>query len=312
MRLIPAVLVAIALAAMVAVAADGTSGHALFRWAAERQHQVQDAMAGAIRAIRAGDAWAVISLCLLSGAYGFVHAMGPGHGKVLLGGAALAGGVTPRRMLAVGLLAGLAQAGAAILLVAVGVKLLALSSAQASDLAEGWLASASRWAMAALGALLVWRALRALWSSRAAAPSGDGPGAPAGHGHDHAHPHGHGESCGCGHVHGPTPDQVAALTTPRDLALMVASIAIRPCTGALFLLVVAWRFGIPLAGAAAVITMGLGTALCNALAIGGGLAARRILSAGGAALSQGGLRIAATLQLSAGLVIMMLTLGLKL
>ena len=103
MRLIPAVLVAIALAAMVAVAADGTSGHALFRWAAERQHQVQDAMAGAIRAIRAGDPRAVLTLCLLSGAYGFVHAMGPGHGKVLLGGAALAGGVTPRRMLAVGL-----------------------------------------------------------------------------------------------------------------------------------------------------------------------------------------------------------------
>ena len=309
---LPAVLVALTLAALVAVAADGTSGHALFRWAAERQHQVQDAMAGAIRAIRAGDAWAVISLCLLSGAYGFVHAMGPGHGKVLLGGAALAGGVTPRRMLAVGLLAGLAQAGAAILLVAVGVKLLALSSAQASDLAEGWLASASRWAMAALGALLVWRAVRALWSSRAAAPSRDRHLAHAGHAQDHAHPHGHGEACGCGHLHGPTPEQVAALTTPRDLALMVASIAIRPCTGALFLLVVAWRFGIPLAGAAAVITMGLGTALFNALAIGGGLAARRILSAGGAALSQGGLRIAATLQLSAGLVIMMLTLGLKL
>ncbi len=308
MRLIPAVLVAIALAAMVAVAADGTSGHALFRWAAERQHQVQDAMAGAIRAIRAGDAWAVISLCLLSGAYGFVHAMGPGHGKVLLGGAALAGGVTPRRMLAVGLLAGLAQAAAAILLVAVGVKLLALSSAQASDLAEGWLASASRWAMAALGALLVWRALRALWSSRAAAASRDR----AVHPHHHPHHQVHDDACGCGHVHGPMPDQVAALTTPRDLALMVASIAIRPCTGALFLLVVAWRFGIPLAGAAAVITMGLGTALFNALAIGGGLAARRILSAGGAALSQGGLRIAATLQLTAGLVVLVLTLGLKL
>ena len=306
--ILPAVLVALGLAALVAFAADGTSGHALFRWAADRQHEVQDAMAGAIRAIRAGDPRAVLTLCLLSGAYGFVHAMGPGHGKVLLGGAALAGGVTPRRMLAVGLLAGLAQALAAILLVAVGVKLLALSSAQASDLAEGWLATASRWAMAALGALLVWRALAALWSTREAAPSRTGP---AHHHHNH-HPHGHGEACGCGHVHGPTPEQVAALTTPRDLALMVASIALRPCTGALFLLVVAWRFGIPLAGAAAVVTMGLGTALFNALAIGGGLAARRVLSAGGAVLSQSGLRIAATLQLSAGLVVLVLTLGLKL
>ena len=309
--ILPAVMVALALAALVAVAADGTSGHALFRWAADRQHEVQDAMAGAIRAIRAGDPRAVLILCLLSGAYGFVHAMGPGHGKVLLGGAALAGGVTPRRMLAVGLLAGLAQATAAILLVAVGVKLLALSSAQASDLAEGWLATASRWAMAALGALLVWRALKALWSTRAAGPSRAGP-AHDHHHHHHHHPHGHGEACGCGHVHGPTLEQVAALSTPRDLALMVTSIALRPCTGALFLLVVAWRFGIPLAGAAAVVTMGLGTALFNAFAIGGGLAARRVLSAGGAALSQSGLRIAATLQLTAGLVVLVLTLGLKL
>ena len=297
MRLIPALLMALALAALVTVAADGSAGQSLFRWASARQHEVQDAMAAAIRAIKAGDPRAVVSLCLLSGAYGFVHAMGPG------------------RMLAVGLVAGLAQAMTAILLVAVGVKVLALSSADASALAEGWLASASRWAIAAIGALLVWRALRVLWRTRA-----QGPATGHGHGHDHgqgqaqvqghgAHDHTAGPACGCGHSHGPTAAQVAALSSPRDLAMMVASIAIRPCTGALFLMVVAWRFGIPLAGAAAVIAMGLGTALFNSLAIGGGVAARRLLSAGGAVLGGAGLRVAATLQLSAGLVVLALTLG---
>lgn len=317
MRLIPALLLALALAALVTVAADGGAGQALFRWAGARQHEVQDAMAAAIRAIKAGDPRAVVSLCLLSGAYGFVHAMGPGHGKVLLGGAALAGGVGTGRMLAVGLVAGLAQAMTAILLVAVGVKALALSSADASALAEGWLATASRWAIAAIGVLLVWRALRVLWCSR-----GPGPATGHSHGHDHDHGqghaqmHGHGSrheagepACGCGHSHGPTAAQVAALSSPRDLAMMVASIAIRPCTGALFLMVVAWRFGIPLAGAAAVISMGLGTALFNSLAIGGGIAARRLLSAGGAVLGGAGLRVAATLQLSAGLVVLAFTLG---
>lgn len=329
MRLIPVVLLALALAALVAVAADGSAGQSLFRWAGDRQHEVQDAMAAAIRAIKAGDPRAVVSLCLLSGAYGFVHAMGPGHGKVLLGGAALAGGVAPGRMLAVGLVAGLAQAMTAILLVAVGVKALALSSADASALAEGWLATASRWAIAAIGALLVWRALRVLLRSRAPEPGrGHGDDHDQGHDHGHGHPHGHshgyrtnhehghaahdpstGAACGCGHSHGPTAEQVAALSSPRDLVLMIASIAIRPCTGALFLMVVAWRFGIPLAGAAAVIAMGLGTALFNSLAIGGGIAARRLLSAGGAVLSGGGLRVAATLQLAAGLVVLALTLS---
>ena len=101
MRLIPAVLLALALAALVAVVVDGAAAQGAFHWAAARQHAVQDAMAAAIRAIRAGEPRAVLSLCLMSGAYGFVHAMGPGHGKVLLGGAALAGGTGTARMLAI-------------------------------------------------------------------------------------------------------------------------------------------------------------------------------------------------------------------
>lgn len=349
MRVIAAVLAALALVAAVVALADGGWAAAALHWAGERQRGVQNAMAGAIRAVQAGEPGAVLTLCLLAGTYGFVHAMGPGHGKVLLGGAALAGGVGTARMLAVGLAAALAQAAAAILLVAVGVRVFALSSAEASDLAEGWLAEASRWAMAGLGALIVWRGGRALWRARPAVGAcaevaahghrqgghaqgdGDGPGDhlhlgrhphgdghlhgerhPPGDGHPHggghAHEHDHAHASGCGHAHGPTPAQVAALSTPRDLALLVGSVALRPCTGALFLLVIAWRFGIPAAGCAAVLAMGLGTALFNGLAIGGGVAARRILTAGGRALSLGGLRLAAALQLAAGLTILILTL----
>ena len=61
-------------------------------WAAQEQRGFQNAMAGSLRAIRGGDSFAVFTLCSATALYGFVHALGPGHGKVLLGGAALGGG----------------------------------------------------------------------------------------------------------------------------------------------------------------------------------------------------------------------------
>ena len=64
------------------------------QWAAGEQRTFQNAMAGALRGIQAGDPWAVWSLCSATAAYGFFHALGPGHGKVLIGGAALASGST--------------------------------------------------------------------------------------------------------------------------------------------------------------------------------------------------------------------------
>lgn len=218
-------------------------------WAAMAQRGFQEAMARALRAVQAGDPAAIWALCTATAAYGFVHALGPGHGKVLLGGAAFASGATLRRMTALTLLSSLAQALSAILIVGAFAVLFGLGTRQLGVVAETWLAPASYAAIAAIGVYLVLRGIR-LWRQ-----SGGGR---------------------CNHAHGPDLSQAEALTSVRDAAMLIASIAVRPCTGALFVLAIALRFDIFWIGCLAVLAMGLGTAAFNLLVAWSGVAARRM------------------------------------
>ena len=239
--------------------------NAVIFWAADAQRQFQESMAHALHAIRAGEPAAIWALCTATAAYGFVHALGPGHGKVLLGGAALASGATLKRMTVLTVISSLAQAASAIAVVGVLVIVLGVTSRQIGPLADNWLAPLSYAAIAGIGAYLVVRGIRA-WSKLRVVH----------HHHHHDHHHHDHENCGCGHAHGPSLSEVETLSSFRDAAMLVGSIAIRPCTGALFVLVIALRFDVFWTGALAVVTMGLGTAAFNLLVAWSGVAARRL------------------------------------
>ncbi|MEM6385366.1 MAG: hypothetical protein AAF718_03920 [Pseudomonadota bacterium] len=218
-------------------------------WAADTQRSFQEAMALALRSVQRGDPAAVWTLCLATAAYGFVHALGPGHGKILLGGAALASGATLRRMTSLTLLASLAQSLSAIGLIGGLAVLFGFGSRQLGDIADEWLAPASYTAIGAIGLYLVWRGV-GLWR-----------GAPT--------------SC-CGHAHGPSLEDTVSLSSPREALALIGSIALRPCTGALFVLAIALRFDVFWVGCIAVLAMGGGTATFNLLVAWSGVAARRL------------------------------------
>lgn len=237
-------------------------------WAAEAQRGFQNAMAQALQAIRAGDPSAVLALCTATAAYGFVHALGPGHGKVLLGGAALASGATLKRMTVLTIAASLAQSLTAIAMIGGLVLVLGVATQNMAPLAEDWLAPISYGAIAIVGTYLM---LRGVMQWRKATTRH----AHVHHDHHHDH-HDHDHSCGCGHSHGPSMKEVEGLSGWRDAAMLVFSIAIRPCTGALFVLIIALRFDVFWAGALSILTMGMGTAAFNLMIAWSGVAARRL------------------------------------
>lgn len=234
-------------------------------WAAGHQRSFQNRIAGSLRALRAGEPGAIMALMLVCFAYGFFHAIGPGHGKVLVGGYGLARKTPWIRLGGVALLSSLGQAVTAVVLVYGAITLLQLGRDSLIGLAEKTMAPISYGAIVAIGLWLLLRGGRKFL--RRAAPHSEVLQSSE-HNHDHSHDHGHShdhngsEVCSeCGHRHGPSLEEVSGLQTWREAAVLIGGIAVRPCTGALFVLVITWQMGIALAGIAGAFAMALGTAL---------------------------------------------------
>ncbi|SDI69761.1 nickel/cobalt transporter [Lutimaribacter saemankumensis] len=269
------------------------------RWAAQGQRDVQNAMAGLLRRLRGGDPAALGGLLGMCFAYGFFHAAGPGHGKLLIGGYGVGRRVPVMRLSVLAVASSLAQAASAIAMVYAGVLVLDLTRNQMVDTAERVLAPASYVMVALVGLWLLFRGARRLWWGRAAA-----------HTHDH-HDHGDGEACDCGHAHGPTPEQAAEVHSLRDALVLIAAVAVRPCTGALFVLILTWQMDIRMAGILGALAMGLGTASVTvAVAILSAILREgTLMQIGGGARS---LRALSLIEIAAGAVVAVVALQLAL
>ncbi|MEO9514499.1 MAG: hypothetical protein ABJG55_02040 [Paracoccaceae bacterium] len=116
------------------------------------------------------------------------------------------------------------------------------------------------------------------------------------------------EDCNCG-AHGPTLEQAARINSLREVVVLVLSIAVRPCTGAIFLLVIAWQIDLAFAGALAVLTVGFGTAALTSLVAISSIAAG---SAAGfsAQVGRGWRFVMPGIQVFSGAMIALISLGL--
>lgn len=221
-------------------------------WLVDQQRAVQSQLAGAVRALRGGQPGALAGLLAVCFGYGVLHAAGPGHGKLLIGGYGMARRVRLGPLAGISLLASLAQAAVAVGLVGAGVLVLGWTRERLVGISEDVMAPVGT---AAIGLVGLWLMLRGLRALRAAGdhdhPDHDHPD------HDHS---GHVHDAHCGHAHGPTLAEMEHVTSWRDAAVLIAGIALRPCTGALFLLILCFGLGIGAAGVAGTFAMGFGTA----------------------------------------------------
>ncbi|WP_170790369.1 nickel/cobalt transporter [Ruegeria lacuscaerulensis] len=276
----------------------------LAAWAAGEQREFQNQIARSLRAARAEQPQAVATLLTVCFAYGFFHAIGPGHGKVLIGGYGLGRNVAFWRLSAISVLSSLGQAVTAVVLVYAGVLVFQMSRDSLVGTTEQVMAPVSYGAIAAIGLWLVFRGLRSFARRNRAEKSH------AHHHHDHHH-HDHEVCSDCGHRHGPTAEEVAQIGNWKEAALLIAGIAARPCTGALFVLILTWQMGIAMVGIAGAFAMALGTATVTTLVgwTSFGLRGGLLASASATRFAQ---VLAPTIELVAGLLIAVIASGLLL
>lgn len=237
----------------------------LMRYIIAMQQEYYRAMAGALRAVNlqqsAAAVWGLVSISFL---YGVFHAAGPGHGKIVVTSYLLADERDVRRGILLAFLSAFAQAVTAILVVGILAMIIGMSSRGTAG-AVPIIERASFVLIAGIGVWLIWQAI-----SRARGHGHAHHHHAHEHEHEHEHDHEHGAECDHGHAHAhmPTPAEIRAADGWKGMTAMILSVGLRPCSGAILVLLFALTQGAFAVGVLSAVAMSVGTAITvSALAI---------------------------------------------
>jgi nickel/cobalt exporter len=266
-------------------------------WLFAKQAEFYRQFSGLIRASKA-DGSAAWSLMGLSFLYGIFHAAGPGHGKAVISSYLVANEETWVRGVVLSFLSAAMQAMVAVAVVGVAAVLLH-ASASTMNGAVNWIETLSYSLIIVVGARLLWvkgrafiAALRELGRPIGAVGAAVTPALSAhdhhdrdhdhghehcdhhahahaaepghvshgdhGHGHSH-HDHDHDDASAWGHAHAPEPEELAGPGGWRRGLTAIVAVGLRPCSGAILVLVFALAQGLFWVGVASTLVMGLGT-----------------------------------------------------
>jgi nickel/cobalt transporter (NicO) family protein len=213
------------------------------------QRELNQQMSALLQAVAENPTKAGGSLLVFSFIYGVLHALGPGHGKIVITTWLATHPSKLKSSIGLTLAASLLQGMVAIGLVLVVLTLLALPARQL-HLSSFWLEKGSYALVGMLGVLLCWRALKKLRqilrrpTFTAFTPH-----------------HEHHDGCGCGHQHLPYPQQMESGNDWRARLVIVLSMGMRPCSGAIMVLLFSKVVGVFSWGVASALAMAAGTSI---------------------------------------------------
>lgn len=257
-----------------------------FGWIFAQQAMFYDQLRNAIKAARADGsaAWTLITVSFL---YGIFHAAGPGHGKAVIASYMIADNATWKRGAFLAAVSAFVQACVAILFV--GIAVLAFgTTARNMNIAASAIEIVAYSLIVLLGLYLLWKKGSAFIAALRGEPDAHDHHHHHGHEHHHDHAHHHHDHSHDhhGHSHGPEPAELKGKDWFRRGMVAAFAAGMRPCSGAIIVLVFAAAQGIFLIGVGATFAMGAGVAITvTAIALlavfGKGLAVRLTGAMGG-------------------------------
>ncbi|MDA5480185.1 nickel/cobalt transporter [Yersinia intermedia] len=225
------------------------------------QKNMHQQMAQLLQQVKANPHQTGLTLMMFSLIYGVLHAMGPGHGKVVIVTYLATHPAQLKSSLKLTFAASILQGGVAILLVTLLLGVLQLSSRYLHQ-SSFWLEKGSFLLVIALGILLCLRALKRLYQQIKAVK-------PQKISIQRIQPlpvnHIHSDHCGCGHRHLPSAQELQAGNDWRTRLAIVLAMGMRPCSGAIMVLLFAKVIGVYWWGILSAIAMAIGTSLTISL-----------------------------------------------
>lgn len=271
--------------------------HVLVSQIIEWQKYFHSLLAEHIKGISEDPSGHGLALIGLSFAYGVFHAIGPGHGKAIIVTYLGSHKESLKRGALISLLAALFQALIAILLIVVLAKLLSIKFSAVNTYADN-ITTVSYVLVMALGSFLfITASMRQFKRIRFTHAAED---------HSHTHHHNEHNCCGGHHAHQSTPQE----SWSRSIGVVV-SMGMRPCAGAIVVLIYAHLVGAFVYGILATLMMGLGTGLSiAAIALGTQLAQNWFVNLAKSELFQSSFHTGNWLRMIGGIIIFLLGLSL--
>ena len=281
-----------------------------FAWVATQQSYFYRALTESISDFKSDGifAWGLI---VLSFSYGIFHAVGPGHGKAIISSYVLADGETLRRGISLSMASAMAQAITAILLVSILAVLLNLTSIVITETTRIF-EIGSYLLITAIGVWLMWqKLLKQIYSNLFNRLSNGIQNSNKKTKLDQqttTHSH------SCDHHHYPDPSNLSGAMSISRIWSVILAIGLRPCTGALIVLVFAFSQGVYWVGIFSTFAMGIGTgitvAILASLAVGSRGMAIKIFGSNSASYVHRGIEIiGALLVFFIGLTLLIVALG---